>query len=353
MADETNTQETIKSIPRILLCGRRDILSAVDEITEDNVIAEVNSALVYHLQNISEEEYLYWYRRGLQPVLNRTKTRNEYVNNKVVCNISEQVCAFKNGYFLMEPASYRSRKPGKKNKVDKLNEYMYRSGKPSADNALADWFHTVGKAALYVEPTNDNETPLRAYAVDPRSAFVVYSMRPGNKPLFGVNVVINEENAAIDVYTADSVYRLRGSATGRITTDYADYCVTAVSVKKVERNRLSPYIPIIEYRYNSMNEGAFEMVVDLCDSYNNLLSDRMDGVDQFIQSIAIAVNCQFEEGTTANKIKEAGMIALTSIGENKADFKILSEELSEYSGTKRNRSGNEKIFRCERRLSAC
>ena len=32
---------------------------------------------------------------------------------------------------------------------------------------------------------------------------------------------------------------------------------------------------------------------------------------------------------TANKIREAGMIALKSIGENKADFKILSEELNQ------------------------
>ena len=102
----------------------------------------------------------------------------------------------------------------------------------------------------------------------------------------------------------------------------------ATQVLSVSPNPLE-HIPIIEYRYNSVNEAAFESVLSLLDQINNLRSNQIDGVEQFIQSIAVAVNCQFEEGTTANQIKQAGMIALKSIGENKADFKILSEELNQ------------------------
>jgi SPP1 family phage portal protein len=58
-------------------------------------------------------------------------------------------------------------------------------------------------------------------------------------------------------------------------------------------------------------------------------SNRIDGVEQFIQSIAVAVNCQFDDNTTADSIRKAGMIALRSVGENKADFRILSEELDQ------------------------
>jgi len=96
----------------------------------------------------------------------------------------------------------------------------------------------------------------------------------------------------------------------------------------VEPNVLG-YIPIIEYRYNDINMGAFESVLPLLDAINKVQSNRVDGVEQFIQSLAVAVNCQFDADTTANDIRQAGMIVLKSIGENKADFKILSEQLDQ------------------------
>lgn len=322
-----NTTDNNITMSRVLY-GRRDIFSGVDEITEKNVISEVNSALVYHLQNVVEEEYLYWYRRGLQPILSRTKERNTIVLNKVVENHAEEIVSFKNGYFLMEPAKYVSRRSGVKNKVDKLNEYLYRSGKHIADNVLADWFHMVGKAALYVESSADEEIPVRTYPLDPRSAFVVYSLRPGNEPLYAVNMVVGNESVNIDVYTKDFVFRLDGSSKSTEATNYPNRDAIATGLRKVESNPLGA-IPIIEYRYNSVNMGSFESVVYLLDAINNVQSNRIDGVEQFIQSIAVAVNCQFDDNTTADSIRKAGMIALRSVGENKADFRILSEELDQ------------------------
>lgn len=322
------TESTEKKTEKATLFGRRDIFTAEEEINEQNVIGEVNSALTYHLMNVQEEDYLYWYRRGFQPVLDRTKTYNDFVCNKVVVNIADEICTFKGGYLLQEPAAYVSRKSGKQSKVNKLNEYLHRSGKQTADNKLAEWFHMVGKAVLYVEPNNDPEIPLSAYALDPRSAFVVYSLRAGNKPVFAVNIVLSGNVSLIDVYTKDKVFRLKGGATQRVMSDFKNYAVTASSVEEVVKNELG-HIPIIEYRYNSVNMGAFESVLPLLDAISDIQSNRCDGIAQFIQSIIVAVNCQFEEGTTASKIKEAGMIALSSIGENKADFRILSEELNQ------------------------
>lgn len=322
----TTAQNTAPSAP--LLFGRRDIYTTADEITEKNVVDEVNSALVYHILNVMEEDYLYWYRRGYQPVLNRTKEYNDWILSKVVENHADEITTFKGGYFLQEPCAYISRKPGKKGKVDKLNEYLHRSGKQIVDNQLADWFHTVGKAALYVEPNDDKDIPLKCYALDPRSAFVVYSLRPGNKPVFAVNVVLGQYKSFIDVYTENRIFRLTGGASQKKTSDYKNYSVTAVSVDKVEENTLR-HIPIIEYRYNSVNLGAFESVITILDAINDVQSNRVDGVAQFIQSLGVAINCNFDESVTAETIKKSGLIALSSIGENKADFKILSEELNQ------------------------
>ena len=310
------------------LYGRRDIYSAVENLTEENILTEVNYALGFHFRNVFEEQYLYWYRRGFQPIVNRTKERNTFVLNKVTVNHAEEICTFKNGYFLMEDATYVSRKSGSKGKVDKLNEYLYRSGKHLADNKTADWFHTVGKGAIYVEPTDKKDIPLMVYARDPRSSFVVYSFKPGNRPLYGVNVVINNEEMYIDVYTDDKIFRLKGAYMGLPTTDRPNYQTMANTLLSVEPNRLR-HIPIIEYRYNSMNMASFESVITVLDAINNIQSDRTDGVDQFIQSLAIAVNCEFPDETTASDIRKAGMIALRSVGENKASFEIISEELNQ------------------------
>ena len=310
------------------LHGRRDIFTATEQLTRENIITEINYALGYHFRNVFEEQYLYWYRRGFQPIINRKKDRNEFVFNKVTVNHAEEIVTFKNGYFLQEPATYVSRKTGKKRKVDTLNEYNYRSGKHMADNQIADWFHTIGKGVLYCEPTNDKNIPLKTYALDPRSAFVVYSLRPGKRPVYSVNVVIDDKIMYIDVHTEDTVYKLKGAYYGVDLTDLPRYETAAYQIISEEPNVLK-HIPIIEYRYNSVNMSAFESVITILDGINAVQSDRVDGVDQFIQSLAIAVNCEFPDETTASDIRKAGMIALRSIGENKADFKILSEELNQ------------------------
>ena len=322
--------EQNKNVIRNDMYGRLDIYSTFDNITADELIEELNSALVYHVRNMLQEEFLYWYTRGVQPILNRSKEIREDILNIVQVNTAAEVVDFKNGYLLQKPCAYTARRKGVQTKLKRLNEYLYRSGKADADNKVADWFHRVGKGVLFVEPNDDKEVPFKAYALDPRSAFVVYSLRPGNKPIMGVNFVTREGKAAFDVFTRDTVYHLTGTFTGKMATmeKNHDYLVTAVSIESSEPNVLG-YIPIIEYRYNSVNTSAFELAIPLLDELSNMTSNACDGIEQFIQTLAIAVNCEFPDGTTISDIRKAGMIALRSIGENKADFKVLTEQLDQ------------------------
>jgi SPP1 family phage portal protein len=183
---------------------------------------------------------------------------------------------------------------------------------------------------VYVEPSEDDEVPFKAYALDPRSAFVVYSLKPGNKPVMGVNFVVADEKAMFDVFTENKVYHLSGTATGKMmtTATNSDFMATAVRIDSIEPNVLGK-IPIIEYRYNSVNMGAFEVGVSILDEINNISSNACDGIEQFIQSLAVAVNCDFDEGTTLSDIRKAGFISFRSVGENKASFTVLSEQLDQ------------------------
>lgn len=322
------------------LFGRRQIFSTTEDIDSGNIVTLLNELLTMHCLNMLEMDYLYWYRRGLQPILSREKIVRPEINNRIVENHAAEIVAFKNGYFLTQPAFYISRveDANTSNKVRKLNEYLYLSGKQQADNLIVDWFHTVGIGNAYVRSNDDPYIPYRAYALDPRTSFVAYSRAPGNEPVLGVNIAVIGEGTSgmadvvFDVFTRKRIFKISGGLTSRIITG-TPIVATAIQVLSESENVIGE-IPIIEYQYENNRMGAFEGVIPLMDTINAIQSNRMDGIEQFIQSLMIFYNCQLGEDENGNQItpsyiRQAGAIFLKSIGMDKADLKILSEQLDQ------------------------
>ena len=217
------------------LYGRLPIYTTIDEFDPsrpEEIIAEINESLSIHITNLIAMEYLYWYRRGVTPIYQKTKEVRPEINHKVNEAIYGQIVDFKDGYFLPQPCFYVSRKEDDAitEKVKQLNEYLYVSGKQQADNEVVDWFHTVGKGDLFVEASDDEETPYRAYSIDPRSAYVARSLRPGNPVSYGVHIVTRGAELLIDVWDRRNQYHLRGTYKGRLVTPTPDYVCTASSV---------------------------------------------------------------------------------------------------------------------------
>lgn len=313
--------------------GRRRIYSTSNVITSENVIDEVNKALNTHICNMVEEQYLYWYRRGIQPILDRTKEIRPEILNKVCINNADMIATFKNGYFMTKAATYVSRKEDKAitDKISQLNEYVYLSGKYNVDNQVIDWFHTVGLGVLYVQPNNDPEIPFKTYALDPRNAFVVYSLEPGNEPVMGINMVIRDKTIWIDAITKDRFYRIQG---GELTENDIRFGINNIDTTRnvliddQEPNVIGE-IPLVEYTYNKLRMGCFENCLSIMDEINNIESNRADGIEQFIQSLMVLYNCELDDGQTANSIREMGFISLKNSGENKASLDIISQQLDQ------------------------
>lgn len=334
MEQEQITNNNIASY----LVGRLPIYTSFERFDPKNtgdLIPEVNSALSIHVQNLIAMEYLYWYRRGVTPIYAKTKTVRDEINNKVNVGIAEEVVSFKNGYFMTQPAFYISRKESRQvsNKVAKLNEYLFRSGKHEADNKLVDWFHTVGKANLFVRSNDDRDIPFKAYALDPRSCFVARSFEPGNRVVYAGHTAVQGDKVYIDIWDDSYVYRLYGTVKGTLATPLPNYTITASQVIDIQPNPLKR-VPIIEYYYNSVSMGAFEGVIDLIDTISKTQSDRIDGLDQFIQSLLVFYNCELGEDDDGNPItpqliRAMGAVFLKSIGENKADLKEISSQLDQ------------------------
>ena len=339
MADEILVNENEKASGIATgLYGRLPIWTSIERFDPektDAVLAEVNSALTIHGENVVAEDFLYWYRRGMTPVLGRTKEIRPEINNKVNVALAESVVSFHNGYFMTKPAFYVSRtaESGIDDDVKLLNDYLYRSGKHKADNKVIDWFHTVGKGDIFIRSNDDPKKPFVVDALDPRNAFVARSSSPDGKVVYGGYTVKQGDNLLISVWDDTNVYTLEGAKTQKTATPEKESLFTATRVVDVRPNPLGA-VPIVEYYYNSVMMGAFEQALPLLDAISYLQSDRLDGVDQAVQSLLVFYNCELDDDdeenpTTPQMIRKAGALFLKSVGENKADLKEIVTNLDQ------------------------
>lgn len=302
-----------------LLTGRKPIYANVTEITKENVVEILTRAYGVHQGNASDIDYLWQYYLGNQPILYRIKTVRPEVNEKIVVNRAAEIVDFKVGYSYGEPIQYVAKTADKKvsEDVDYLNDFLDVISRSSIDMEVAKWQMVGGTAYKLSLPAEDPNDPFDLCVPDPRNAFVIYDNTVRHRPLAGVvystnpDVISGRNVQTFGVYTSRKYFEVTN---GEITDE-----------KGVYLGR----IPLVEYPLNMERMGAFETVIRLLDAINLTESDRLNGIDQFIQSLAIAVNCQFPEGTTASQIRQAGLIVLKSVGENKADFKVISEQLNQ------------------------
>jgi SPP1 family phage portal protein len=74
--------------------------------------------------------------------------------------------------------------------------------------------------------------------------------------------------------------------------------------------------------------GSFEPVIPLLDAINNIASNRLDGIEQFVQAFFKFVNCDIDEDKF-KALKEMGAIKIKSVDGQQADVDIVSQELSQ------------------------
>ena len=71
-------------------------------------------------------------------------------------------------------------------------------------------------------------------------------------------------------------------------------------------------------------QGAFETVLPILDALNNIASNRVDGVEQFIQSLLVLTNADITSDQYNEMLKEGGLL-LPADG----DAKYLTQELNQ------------------------
>lgn len=295
-----------------VLHGREVIYTDVAEIDSKNVLEALDRALLVHSRNRTDIQYLYDYYKGKQPILERTKDVRPEINNKLVENRANEIVSFKVGYLMGEPIQYvcRGGSDEYSDAINRLNEFVFAEDKAAKDKELADWFTVCGTSYRMVlpDPTEEeDEAPFEIYTLDPRNAFVVYYSGLGNKRVMGVKYVTRQDGSTVySVYTDKQYFEIKD---GR--------------VEKIEPHSLG-CVPIIEYPANTARLGAFEIVLPLLDAINEVGSNRLDGVEQFVQSFLLLKGVD-AEAEDFKALKAEGGLKIPIEG----DAKYLVQELNQ------------------------
>lgn len=285
-----------------MLHGRRIIYTDYDTVTKENVEQLVNDAMLVHSRNRQEIEILYDYWRGKTAIENKTKEVREEINHKVCENRAYEIERFFQGYVFGEAIQYVRRENSKSDvpddeisaDINALNGYMTDVSKASVDNELAEWLYVAGTSYRVVLPNenwsgDDSEVPFETYSMDPRNTFVVYHSGYKHQPVFAVNYVsLADGQTLFTVYTKDRYFRFtQGLPVGEIQLLRDEKLPLPVGVEEIPLY-VGGEIPIIEYPADSPRLGVFEVVLDLLDAINEVQSNRMDDIVQFVnQFLAI------------------------------------------------------------------
>ena len=298
--------------------GRRVITTDVDKITAENVVDVLRDAMSVHELNRSEIEYLWKYYKGDQPILTRAKTVRPEICNKIVENRANEIVSFKVGYLCGEPIQYVGRNSDASitQGIGALNEYMFLVDKPSLDQEVVEWDMICGTANRMVlandaYEADSDEAPFDMFTLDPRNSFVVYSNDVKRRRMMGVKY--NTDEYGFNTYSA--------------YTDDLCFTIEGDKVTKVEVNGLGSE-PIIEYPANNARLGAFEIVLPLLDAINNIESNRMDGIEQFVQAFVKFINCDITK-EDFEALKDLGAIKVKSTDGQQADVDIVTNELNQ------------------------
>ena len=305
--------------------GRKTAYTDVEKITESNIVQVLGDCIGVFNFNKSAIKYLWEYKKGDQPILYRKKKVRNDVKNKVVENHAWEIVQFKNGQTYGEPIQYVSRKKEDKinEAVDKLNDYMTNANKHTRDISSGEWTSAVGTGFKAIQITDKNaDMPFRIVVPSPMNTFIIYSRYTG-EPLLSVQELKDENKERYYQCFSDThEYRVKNGEL--IPLDVSD--------GRVVKSKLHAFggIPIIEYPNNQDKISDIEIVITLLDAINNMQSNRMDGVEQFVQSFMKFVNCEIDNDQY-DKMKEQGAITVKSVEGTvgKADVELMTQELNQ------------------------
>lgn len=320
-----------------MLKGRRQQTSSATVVTADNVAQVLDRVMPFYQLNQIDIGTLYDYYLGDQAIQDKTKKVRPEINNIVTVNHSYEVASFVSDQIYSDPIQYvrrgmhtqKSESIETSEEIAKLNVWMDAEDKTSVDAEIGLNQAICGTAYRMILPdeTDDyDDAPFEIESLDPKTTSIVYNSGFGHNPIMSLQeIMMDDGERRFIVYTPHEYFELSDRHSPDSTPDSG---AGTFRIVRYDRNPLG-LIPIVEYPANPARQGAFEPALAIWDAINTLASNRLDGVEQFVQFILKFINCDFETDRDLTAIKEQGAIAVYGLDGVNADVEILSSELDQ------------------------
>ena len=301
-----------------------------DTLDANSIGAILNDVIPKHRKNSEEIQKLHEFVLGNQPVLTRKKKIRPEIKNTVLENRAAEIIEFKKGYEFSHPIIYTNAGQDDTVPIDMLNTFARLDGKEAKDLNLAEWLYKSGNAYRLCMPKTNrtiDDAPYFTAVLDPSETFVVYSNEIGHPPLFaGVFVkqkkdpVTKKDRYKCGLYTDSNYYEWTVDSPA---ADFTGFLPT-------ERINGLGRIPIVEYVLNENRIGYVELCYWLFNAINTTGSNRIDALEQFVQSYLVFINCSLEQDKDGNyTVPKAGDAIMVANQAGNADVKFIVAQLDQ------------------------
>ena len=337
-----------KKIYTNYLCASQvnDNVYGYQVLNESNIAKAVNEAMAIHKDNALEIKALLNYYKGEQDIVYRNKEIRPDVNNRIVINYANTFTRDIIGYTFGKPMKYIARRTDEdeegleqnddiKKEVRLLNDYSELTGKEASDQekAVDCSIYGISHRGIFAKKNaeEDDDAPYYYLNLDSESTFVAYSSQLNREPVFAGTYTRsygdeNNDNVLLTVYTVDDIYVFnipfssgRGYDTETFFTVEKDYIIQHT------KNPLK-MIPIVECENNQFRMGHWEAAITLMDAINKAASDSVNDVEQFVNSILVAVNAEFTQEAMEN-VKVNHYAEISNPQGLNADLKYIQGQL--------------------------
>lgn len=279
--------------------------------------------------------------------MDKIKNVRPEINNKVLENHAFEIVEFKKAYVYGEPVQYVQKGEKDNQKVNpeisELNRYMESEDKASRDKELAEWQYICGTAYRWADidkKEDEDDSPFEIRTTDPRRTFVVYNsgikgeqLFSGYYSYFSDNIQTENGQEFISKYRIITIYTENFVCEFKESFGNFELLNMEMPINDNSKILVTEYpLPIkghriIEYPLNQARIGLIELVMTGLNALNQIKSDDLDGIDQFVQSLLVFINQEIDV-EEFKKLVAAGAVEVTSSDPNKpADVKLLTSQL--------------------------
>ncbi len=205
-------------------------------------------------------------------------------NHQLAHAYARYIVTIASAYLVGAAVHYQGEGPA----AEALRRAYQRANAAGVDIELARQAALYGKGVEVIYA--DGEAQPRSAALEPQTAFVVYSDDASAQPLFGVHFhpVVDEggrpRGYEAQVYTETECLSFRA----------ADFASLLRGAPYARAPHYFGRVPLIEYWNNEEETGDVECVLSLIDAYDALQSDRVNDQEQLVDALLIVYGARLE-----------------------------------------------------------